>query len=260
MTTYFVQTPANFNCNTSVATGTNDTNISNFFELVINTSTAALFNNFSYRQNAAATNLTNVTMTYNANFFSNASVSNIYVNSYINGPYGQNVNLFSGRAGTTNVGQTLLEIVALSIFGHPNAQAAIDNDSTFATNSAVTGVNTTLGTGLISAMQNALNSGVDANNIFNQYTLTNYYIAGSNNNGDVNAAVNFNFTGLSLKVPIQFGGKVVDSNGAVVAVNGQVNIWNSSQGNATAAMGFAPNGQVVTNGVYNMPICLTFNF
>jgi len=103
-------------------------------------------------------------------------------------------------SGTDNVATRLLEIVAIHIFGHGRARAAIRNDSEYATS--------------MSHIRNqvvALFTQDKANDFFNQYVNMNK-IADAN---DVNDNQPFNFDGVELGYRVNFTlTNILDSQGA----------------------------------------------
>ena len=129
-----------------------------------------------------------------------------------------------------NLGQRLLEVVAIKIFGHGQARAAIENDSDFYKSS--------LANSLAGTMDWAL--GADSNLIFNQY-VTEYRTIVS----DVGNNALFNFYNVDMMFPVVLQGSLVGSSGSSVLSNSLLN-------------GPLVGGNQLVNGQYRVPLYITF--
>jgi hypothetical protein len=137
-------------------------------------------------------------------------------------------NLATGILGTgTTIGTRVLEILALKIFGHARARAAIANDSDIVA-------------GIASDLANHVQNVVTAhrNDIFNQYVQQDLAELNAN---DVDAPVSFNFQQDTLVFPGYVAGSLVNKAGlSPELLNGPVDM----------------SGHMVANGDYNVPILL----
>ena len=132
----------------------------------------------------------------------------------------------------TDLGEVLLEILAIKIFGNTKTRAAINNDNKF--------VGYYLGY-LADSINIAINA--DKHHIFNQYVFTNMYSA-QNLNDVTNGPVPFNFFPLALNIPVYLTGSVKGSANTVISdYNGPTSV----------------NGSLVHNGLYNIPLMLQFH-
>lgn len=182
-----------------------------------------LFSTKTYQQNASNADLYDVVLTLDQGAFNTAYDTSAMVND--------KSDLGQGIMTTEKVEVRILEILALKIFGHARARAAIANDNTI-TNS------------IKSDLFNHLNNVVQAhkNDIFNQYAQLDLVEMNAN---DVNATVNFNFDADTLAFPGFLNGSlsgVPDTISADLA-NGP------AEGNG---------GNQLINGLYNVPILFKF--
>ena len=135
----------------------------------------------------------------------------------------------------TTLGEELLEIMAIKIFGNTKTRAAIKNDTAF------------LSYDLRNSLSDSINIAIsaDKHHIFNQYVLSNQY-KNQDLNDVNNGPVPFNFTGLALNVPFYLKGTLNGSdNNIITAYNGPVNSIGASAAH-------------IVNGEYNIPLMLQF--
>ena len=179
-----------------------------------------MFNTKTYQQNSEDANLYNVSLVVNADYVVNMTANTNMVNSASN--------LATGIVGSnTTVGTRVLEILALKIFGHARARAAIANDSDIVA-------------GIASDLANHVQNVVSAhrNDIFNQYVQQDLAELSAN---DVNEPVSFNFQNDTLIFPGYVSGSLVNKAGlSAQLLNGPADM----------------SGHMVANGDYNVPILL----
>jgi hypothetical protein len=224
----------------SIDTSLVNTNITapftNFNITFVNGALNSLFNNASYTQNATDTTKTDVTLT-----LSSTAISSLVVNSVTSSIQGTHGGWTQGV-----LGQTLLELMALGLFGHTGTRAAISNDTSFMTldinNNSIT--NTTLANAISNAINTTLNA--DKNNIFNQYTATPQYT----DLDDANNVINFNFAGAVLTIPLYMTGVVKVGSTNTTFSGPTINYINSA--------GSTVGAQFVENGAYNIAVTLLF--
>lgn len=180
-----------------------------------------LFNNKTYQQNTNDMNQYNVYLELNTVVFDNAfnlTTMNNAAANITSGVLGANACDFNTR---------VLEILAIKIFSHGRARAAIAND-------------TDIIAGIQNDLRNHVNNVLNAhkNDIFNQYVQTdNPNLANDDVNG--NNYINFDFNGDSLAFPGYISGSLVDLN------------------NLSDDLKNGPNdGAAMVNGLYNVPILI----
>lgn len=182
-----------------------------------------LFSTKTYQQNASDANTYDVILTLDQNAFNTAYVNSAMVND--------RSDLGQGIMTTESVEVRILEILALKIFGHARARAAIANDSN---------ITATIQADLFNHLNNVVQN--HKNDIFNQYVQLDLAELNAN---DVNAAVNFNFDSDTLAFPGFLNGTITGIPNSVSAdlANGPV------EGNG---------GNQLVNGLYNVPILFKF--
>lgn len=157
------------------------------------TSLNQLFNSRTYKQNS--TNAENVDI--------NLSINNTYVatlfNSVLNATGGSSENFIGIESTASTFSQRLLEMVALQIFNHAKARAAIANDNDF------TNLHTHVTTHLATSFVNT----TITNDFFEQYILASG-TAGRAASNDVDVAVNFNLDASQLFIYGSLTGSVAD--------------------------------------------------
>ena len=128
------------------------------------------------------------------------------------------------ESGYKMFGSRMLEIIALKIFGHPQARAAISNDTKW--------YKDTLISDIVNSASNSFNE--KTNEIFDLYKI------GNNFNSIYEQNINFDFTNTYFDIPFYLTGSLGPSISNEVA-NG-------------------PNmgGSVLVNGLYNVPLILRF--
>jgi len=195
-------------------------------------SSASLFNVATYVQNSDNANLYDATLTSNASLL--MSVLNASATS-VGQSRGENTT-FDGDDKT--VGLRFLELVAVKVFGHAKARAAIANDNDFTTDTlATSGVMSQITTGIMSKVNQEL-----ANKVFEVYAgLDKIETA---NQDDITAPINFNLSGSTWEFPIHFTSSLTAAAG----------------GTLTAVLNNGPadgNGVVLSSGVMtDVPILL----
>ena len=136
----------------------------------------------------------------------------------------------------------MLEIMAIKIFGHAKARAAIYNDSDFYKNNSNVG---SIINKLIDGIQNGITD--KKNDIFNIYVDSDriqYDAVGDQLYNDIDTAHNFNFNNTSWSFPVYLKGSLLDS------------ISSSITGNLNN--GPIVGGNTLINGSYNIPILVIF--
>ena len=142
----------------------------------------------------------------------------------------------AGSFSSGSVGEALLEILAIKLFGNTQARSAIQNDNNYVSNTGLS--NSNLASDIANSLNNALQN--DSSDIFNQYVHAGTYE--NINSNDVNKSMDFNFSGLNLAVPMWFNGSVT-SNGVLLSNYNGPNV----------------GGNKVLNGNYSIPLLLVFN-
>ena len=179
-----------------------------------------MFNTKTYQQNGANADLYDVNLTINTDYVVNMAANTGMANSASN--------LATGiLSGSATIGTRVLEILALKIFGHARARAAIAND-----NAIVAG----LANDLANHVQNVVTA--HRNDIFNQYVQQDLAELNAN---DVNVPVSFNFQNDTLVFPGYVTGSLVNK--------GQLSpeLLNGPDDMST---------HTVANGDYNVPILI----
>jgi len=157
------------------------------------TSLNQLFNSRTYKQNS--TNAENIDI--------NLSINDTYVatlfNSVLNATGGSSENFIGIESAASTFSQRLLEMVALKIFNHAKARAAIANDNDFS------GLHTQLTTHLSTSFTNS-----DLQNIFfEQYILASGAVERAASN-DVDVAVDFNLASSQIFIYGNLSGSIID--------------------------------------------------
>ena len=191
------------------------------------------FTTSTYTQNANNLNSVDVTLTLNDAAL-NAAIDASSMTSPTGTGTGGKRSLLNGVESSLGVDTRILEILALKIFGHARARAAIAND-------------TEIIAGLKYDLFNHIHTIVSdhKNDIFNQYV--NYDLAAMNTN-DIDVAVSFEFTNDMLSFPAYLNGSLYNSANAAGGV-----------GEVSAALKNGPdsgdaNDTKLENGLYNIPI------
>lgn len=217
-TTYFFDEKFAINKNTEIY-AQNTTTIDNSsydYIITLQGSLDGLFNNHSYIQNSTNPNQVDITLALNTTAFNTRYNTTIMTNGSDALTYGIESDLdFNTR---------VLEILALKIFGHARARAAISND-------------TTIIDGIQLNLSNHLNSIFETHkhDIFNQYIQTDNPNINTN---DINNPVTFNFSDDFLAFPGYIAGQL-NTPGLSASLN------NGPTG-----------GSALVNGTYNIPILI----
>lgn len=172
----------------------------------------SLFNVANFKQDTTDPDLYNINLELNA----------VMVKSLLN-KTGTDTNSTISRSRATELGMVgmeavaveslgdrLLEIIALKLFGDASARAAIVNDSTFTSDETISEIVN----GQTSSISKSFNT--DMNKIFNGYVALNRITALD----DVNNPVTFNFDNLIMEVPLWINGDVSASLTGPTAVGG----------------------------------------
>lgn len=157
------------------------------------TSLNQLFNSRTYKQNS--TNAENIDI--------NLSINDTYVatlfNSVENAVGGSSGNFIGIQSTAATFSQRLLEMVALKVFNHAKARAAIANDNDFS------GLHTQVTTHLSTSFTNS-----DLrNNFFEQY-IQSQEILNADGQNDVDAFVNFNLASSQIFIYGNLSGSIID--------------------------------------------------
>lgn len=193
-----------------------------------------LFSNASYKQNAINADLYDVNLTVNSNNILRLLNKNSYMGSAW--AYDANSTVALSRASTSlgmelkaieSIGDRLLEIVAIKLFGDASARAAIVNDSEFTSNTTLESIVNDANSSIFKSFNQ------DANHVFNGYVALNRITSSD----DVNNYVNFNFNNLIMEVPFWLNGQVSAN------LNGPSNV----------------GGNTIVNGNYAIPLLLIFD-
>lgn len=168
-------------------------------------------------------------------------MNNVIVNFEINNNYYNNYYITSTISTTTNAltsgvlveecefDTRVLEILALKIFGHARARAAISNDID-----------------IIHDLQNEFYNHINNVIQIHKYDIFNQYVQLDNpqmRRNDVNRPANFNFTNGTFAFPGYIGGSLVDKN------NLSTELLNGPKAGISS----------VENGEYNIPILIKIN-
>lgn len=251
MDNFFVNNPFTVTQNAMIYTQNVNTNEAIYdYILSINilaaslTTMNSLFNNRTYIQSSANQNTPgennvdinlsiNVDLLNNLFYGSNAiNISSAMINVANTDAY------LTLKSGDYLLGLRFLEIVATKIFGHARARAAIANDTEYylpysTSNSIIQQI--------IDGMNNSLVT--RKSDIFNVYV--NYDRIENNPNNDVDQPVNFNFDNTNWEFPLYF----------ISSINSTSNNTNLDYVNNGPYVG----GNVLTNGIMNVPILLRFH-
>lgn len=143
------------------------------------------------------------------------------------------------EASPQRFGLRLLEVMALKVFGHARARAAIENDTEFYRDDSVS-------TSVINQLITGMNVSVDAQkfNIFNSYVQTDRIEADANGvdntYNDVDANYQFNFGSSNWSFNTWLSGSLLDA-----GTDADLTTLNN---------GPLVGGSLVKNGAYNIPI------
>lgn len=190
-------------------------------------STNTIFATRTYEQSASDVNAYNIDLTIDSSQFDAA----LHTAPYTFTAAEAGITALGIDSSATTFGQRLLEIVAIKIFGHAKARAAIENDSEF--------LGQTLVDNFRASLQEAINT--DRNLIFGQYVNLDRVQSDANGDeghNDANAATDFNFDALDLVFPINLRGSILDDASG---------IFNT---------GPAVGGELLVDGAYNVPLRL----
>lgn len=190
-------------------------------------STNAIFSSRTYQQSASDANAYDIDLTINTTQFD----IDLRAGAKTTTVAEAGITSLGIDPNDTSFGQRLLEIVAIKIFGHAKARAAIENDTEFT------------GAALIQKFQSSLQEAIDTdrNLIFGQYVNLDRVQSDANDNeghNDVDTATDFNFDALDLVFPINLRGSILDD--------------------ASGIFDNGPNvgGSFLANGNYNVPLRL----
>ena len=193
---------------------------------------STLFTNKSYKQNESDINEVDITLTLDQNEFNSA----FNYTSMISPTAGNGTrSLIGGKEVVTGVDTRVLEILALKIFGHAKARAAIANDTQI--------INL-----LQSEMFNHFNGVVQnhKHDIFNQYV--NYDLSALNTN-DVTGYGEFDLTNDIISFPACLRGHLYNNAGDATTGGASISAF-LNNGPTTGAN----NDTVLVDGAYNVPI------
>jgi hypothetical protein len=194
------------------------------------------FKQNSNQQNNVGENLVDVDFLINRTFVDSLLTDNkVGVIGIPAGYLGDDLGFLSGEK---MVGLRFLEVVAMKIFGHAKARAAISNDTDFYKNDSIPG-------SLINQMIGGLQSSIFSkrNEVFNQYVKYDRIETDVANDVDVN--VNFNFQNSEIIIPMYFLSSL-DTNSNVAGLqNGPIGIG-------------LPGVSLLVNGSMNVPILVKF--
>jgi len=175
-----------------------------YYNLQVNVNFSNMFNTHNFQQTGesdpANANLVNVRLSMNtevvnsllgASGIDSSGLVDPLATGSIGVTGGKNNGSIDGAltSGHDNVATRILEIVAIHIFGHGRARAAIRNDSEYAASMKI-----------VRDQVNALFTQDKANDFFNQYVNMNK-ITSSN---DVNESQDFNFENIELGYRVNF--------------------------------------------------------
>lgn len=233
MTTFTTQKSFNVDIDTSVQ----DSNIISFTsDYVLNidlgslsANTDSLFTTATYVQNSNDPNTVDVILLTNNDMINTLIGSSRFDTNL-------STNILGVSTAPVSVQMRLLEIIALKLFDRADIRAPIKNDSTF------------LGFDITTAVSTVLNG--DANFIFGEYVA-----AGKTTQNDVgNTPVTFNFSDISIQIPVYLQGKVNLMN--LMNADGA----NSDSNSLTFITGNTRDGSSInrTDGTYKIPIGLKF--
>ena len=190
------------------------------------------FNTSTYKQSAESNNV-DVTLTLNDTAL-NAAIEVSSMTSPAGTGAGGKRSLLNGVEPSLGVDTRILEILALKIFGHARARAAIANDGNI-----ING----LKYNLFNHIHNIVTNHKD--DIFNQYV--NYDLTTMNTN-DVDVAVSFEFSNDLLSFPAYLSGSLYSSANAAGGVNDISDALQNGPDSGDA------NDTKLENGAYNVPI------
>jgi hypothetical protein len=196
------------------------------YDIQVNLTQAELFEVATYRQPANEPNNFTTTLTVGVNNVDSQ------LNDTAMSPNGTTPCVGRGIVASDSAGARLLEVLAIKIFGHAKARAAIENDTVITARQSEI------------ASKLAVSFNTDRNLIFNQYVnLDRVELNAHNVNdyNDVDADRTYNFSGLSFEVPLRVVGSV-DTGASGEVLNGP-----------------AVGGALVVNGAYNVPLKITLN-
>ena len=202
-----------------------DTLFDNDYTLVVDINNInSLFNSASYIQN---NDIYDISLTINNSssfvnwelLFNNQSITTMEIGKS---------NLTFGTLNPTRsekIGDRFIEIIAHKLFGHGQARSAINNDNAFYNHDNQ----------IWDHLSNIVSA--NANDIFNQYVLSERYNQDMNNYPDNTSIIPFNFVDLNFEFPLLLKGRINSS----LYMNGP-NV----------------NGTQIINGQYNIPILIKF--
>jgi len=170
----------------------------------------------NYQQNSSNNDLVDVYLKVNKNYVIERLTNHHSFNLH------QGQGSSASTLGTDDTNQTfgfrLLELAALSIFGHARARAAISDDNDYTELTLPGSGTTSTGTSYTNyPLKDILSNQIydifdhDVNTIFNQYVNYNHYQNVNLNNNDVDTPVNFNFANLRFQVKLFFNSNVTVS-------------------------------------------------
>jgi alpha-tubulin suppressor-like RCC1 family protein len=202
----------------------------------------SLFDMKTYKQssnisNTSGENLVDIELVVNKSFI-NDKLTSSFAQIY----KGRTECIESGLVATEQkFGLRLLEIMAIKIFGHAKARAAIENDSEFYYGDNIS--NSVINQ-LITGMNMYIN--MEGNSIFNSYVQTDKIetdAVSNNTYNDVDVTYIFNFKDTNWIFPAYLNGSLFGTG------TGDLNLLNN---------GPSVGGNQLTNGLYNIPVLIIF--
>lgn len=234
MSSYDLQTPYTIIQNTNVASSTApvfeyDYNFT--FLANSNQSVNALFSTATYMQDSNNPDGYVVNLVLDTEYFSSLISNPFKSKDPLPGQYDGVSTLMTNMSsgGQANLGQFLLEVIALKLFGNAEAVAAILNDSEFTSSE--------MHMSIVNGITNSLIT--DANLIFSQYVK----------NGKINSSENdkmmqyFDFSDSKFTFPLYLSGTIPTLLGPI--------LQNGSP--------LVTTGSKINNFTYNIPILLTID-
>jgi hypothetical protein len=194
------------------------------------------FKQSSNQQNNVGENNVDINLLINRTFIDSLLTTNKVSIIGITGNYlGDETGFLSGEK---MIGLRFIEVIAMKIFGHAKARAAISNDTDFYQSDAIPG-------SLINQMINGIQSSINnkRNDIFNQYVDYDRIEAEASDDVDVN--INFNFKDTIFIIPMYLSSNL-DTNSNI-----------SSLKNGPTGIGSVGVSTMV-NGSMNVPILVKF--
>lgn len=249
---FFINTQINLTQNTNLYGHNADTTSNALYDYILTVSTRKtgndIFDTKRYVQNVAASNDAG-----EDKYDVSLTINRAHINEYL---LGQNVAiatgtvaptplLFGQEAGDKLFGLRLLEIMAMKIFGHSKARAAISNDSEFYRGNNVA-------TSIVNQLIAGVQTGLDAHQcmIFNAYVQSDRIQTDANSSesyNDVDSSYAFNFSTTNWEFPVHLKGNLIDAvTGTSSSISGSLN------------NGPIVGGNQLLGGLYDIPILVRF--